>query len=233
VWEKLDKLLADLRASGSDDLRKYLDRREPENNYWAIREWDWIRQTKSLTEAFAQGPRDAPWYALEMFWLRLGGLLFELSEKWPEMEEMAAESDSPMFQILSEYFAARAAVVAALTEEELLIADYMRNRAAHLRPEAYSLKWDHDGKQIRPSGRRLKSAKRSFSAEDIHTILTEVDKMHGDVYGLTFHFARKLLEPIRALVTARKPLSSEEALKAALAEKRARREQAKQTTTGD
>jgi hypothetical protein len=135
------------------------------------------------------------------------------SDKWADIKAVATDDNNPMHEVLRDYFNARDALLAALTDEELLLADFMRNRAAHPRPDAYSLKWDGKSGSLRSTGRKIRIRNRSFSADEIHTILRAADGAHGDVNGLTCHMARRILKPVRALVAARAPLSSDDTLK--------------------
>jgi hypothetical protein len=208
-------------ALETDEQYQFLEAAHRDNAFWSARAWDWIRQLNALTEALSRRPKHPPWYVVEMFWIRLAGVLFELAADWKEIKEHATNGSGPMAAVLRDYFDALDVLRKTLTDEELLVADYLRNRAAHLRPRAYSLKWDRkSGKS--GGGRTLKSASRSFPVAEINEILDRMSKEHGDVHGVTFHFAARLLDHTRALVSASAPLHSDKVLKEALEQKKSR-----------
>jgi hypothetical protein len=143
----------------------------------ALRARDWAKQTIQLAKLIDDGEATNVWHIRELFWIRLSGTLFELAAYW---ERIAAAPDAPKAHPVR--LAARRAVDAitlihgTLSEAELIFVHWLRDRAAHMRPDSYEMKWQK-GKV--KEHRSIKGVARIQTVIDIDRHRRDLLRAHG------------------------------------------------------
>jgi len=111
----------------------------------ASQQLQWAEELVSLVDLLVASDAGAmPWPVVRMFWVRLHGVVTELIDAHAKTVELAnALSEDELERSLARFalsiHRAATSVLAALDESEVVVADYFRQRAVHLRQNGYAL----------------------------------------------------------------------------------------------
>jgi len=128
-----------------------------------------------------------PWHLRELFWIRLLGTLFEIPAHLGKIAPPSGTSKAHPVRL-----AARKALDAierirdALSEGELVTLQWLRDRAAHVRPDLYEVRWQ---------GGKIKEHRTIKGVEAIQTV-GEIDRHRQQVltaFGSDAAFAAALV----------------------------------------
>ena len=133
----------------------------------------WIYQLRELTDALSTHELDLPWPAFDSFWLRLHGVLTEVSKRVRRVKLAESHPYRPWHQPVLD---AMDALLDELSDNEVMFAYWCRQRAAHVYLDGLglNLKGDDNVKRSRP----LDLLGRDLSIE-------ELDEAIGEMLALT------------------------------------------------
>jgi hypothetical protein len=183
AFSALSKAAPDRRRQLLDSLSR-IDGIAERHRHWAMQ---LVQISKAIDDAGAQNP----WPLRELFWIRLFGALFEIPA---HLEKIAASpGTSKGHPVL---LAARKALDAiermreALSESERVVLHWLRDRAAHVRPELYELRWE---------GGKLKERRTIKGVATVQTV-GEIDRHRDAVltaFGSDAAFAAALVTRLK------------------------------------
>ena len=129
-------------AKATPDQRRHMLDALSRSDGIAERHRDWAKQLVQVSKAIDDAGDKNPWYLRELFWIRLLGALFEIPA---HLGKVASPSGAVKAHPVR--LAARKAVEAiermrgALLDGELVTLQWLRDRAAHVRPDLYEVRW--------------------------------------------------------------------------------------------
>lgn len=177
----------------------------------------WIDELADAVETIERFGADATWLAFPLFWIRLHGVFTELLEAYRVWGEPEAPKNQ-VFEPCRAVYEAADGMLRALSDDEHVVADYYRQRAAHLKQDAYTVRFApyRSPADVRDSGKTTKVAdtrtlahiEKKFSIEDVDRILNEMVKKFGGERELAIHIAKKVRPHVKTLVDARDALRS-------------------------
>lgn len=177
----------------------------------------WIDELADAAETIKRFGADATWLVFPVFWIRLHGVFTELLDAYRVWAELDAAQNEVVDRCRAIYEAAHE-MLRALSDDEHIVSDYYRQRAAHLKQDAYTVRFapHRSPADVRRSGkttkivdtRTLGHIEKKFSIEDADRILTEMVKRFGGERELAVHIATKVGSHVKALVDARDALRS-------------------------
>ena len=161
---------------------------------------DWVRRLVELAEHLANPSASVQWHEANMFWIKLYGVLDELTAYYKN--GMALTESVPHISHIKEDLAPVyhrcLSVRQALSEDELLYAEYRRHTIAHIWQEGYSLKVAKKGLADK---RKSALLGKFLGKEDI------VLRLRAFVRGydlnetkIAIEFAQRLLVPLKQLL---------------------------------
>jgi hypothetical protein len=202
LWrETYANLTADQKRVADDILKRSGDRSD--------QQLEWAEELFALVETLGR-EEDASWPVVRMFWVRLHGVFAELIEAHRTATEIAKTlSPDQLARNLSKYslaiFTACEGILASLDETEVVVADYLRQRAVHLRQSGYSVQSTKSG--VRDS-RHIPHIAKTFSIEDIDRRRDQVVATYGSEAVFARHVSRRVARPVGQLVHALRTLHS-------------------------
>ena len=158
----------------------------------AERHRDWAKQLVQISKVIDDAGDKNAWYLRELFWIRLQGALFELPV---HLEKVAPPSGTLKAHPVR--LAARTALEAierirgALSEGELVTIQWLRDRAAHVRPDSYEVRWQHG---------KIKERRTIKGVAAIQTV-GEIDRHRQQVltaFGSDVAFAAALVSRLKS-----------------------------------
>jgi hypothetical protein len=169
----------------------------------------WAEELVALVDLLLRrDPGAPPWPVVRMFWVRLHGVVTEMAEIHRSTAELAnglsaQELEQSLAKFSLSIFTAAKAVINSLEEREAVVADYLRQRAVHLRQTSYALRSSKAGVLDR---RRIEHLGKTFAIEDVDRMRDEVFREHGTESEFARYVAGKvrpatvqLFEALRAL----------------------------------
>lgn len=178
----------------------------------------WIEELADAVATIESRGADATWTVFPVFWIRLHGVFSELLDTYQVWADLEASTRSQAVDCLRAIYQAAEGVLRALTDDEHVVADYYRQRAAHLKQDAYTVRFAphrspadsrRSGKASKVvSSRSLAHIEKRFSIEAVDRILSDMVKQFGGERELAVHIATKIRPHVKALVDARDALRS-------------------------
>jgi hypothetical protein len=137
IWTKVYVRLTAAERRVADDI-------SARSHESASHELRWAEELLSLVELLTTLDTPVPWMASSLFWVRVHGVVREFIQYNRQQADWArtlteAERSQSLARFSQAIFEASQAMLASLTEEEVVVADYLRQRNAHLRLSAYAL----------------------------------------------------------------------------------------------
>ncbi len=169
------RVAADICARASDNARQQLD---------------WAEELLALTDMLAQSTGTTAWPAVHLFWVRFHGVVTELVEVNRQPAAWARE--------MTAQERARSLTMTALEEHEAVVADYLRQRAAHLKQSAYSRRMTKAGNVNET--RLIAHLGKAFTVDEIDCMRARVQAQHGSDERFARHVAVKVRPGARRLV---------------------------------
>jgi hypothetical protein len=194
--EEQKLIWANAYAQMTPDQRRVADDILKRGGDNAGQQLQWAEELVALVDLLAaREPGEAPWLVVRMFWIRLHGIVTELVEAHSATSEMAAtmtehELARSLVRFSVRIFNAAKAVLAIMEESEVVVVDYLRQRAVHLRQKGYSLRFGKNGVLDQ---RRVGQLQKTFSIEDIDRMRVQMLRLHGSEAA----FARRLADKIQ------------------------------------
>jgi hypothetical protein len=204
--DPVDEFILDFLARRPpEQLRVAADiTKRAENN--AAQERRWVQELVIAVEAFVRlGPR-APWPMFHMLWLRLSGVFRELLDQHRVLYEISKLE--PGRRSYADYgaaiYLACDATLNALTDEEHVAADFFRQRAAHVRQDAYTVRFGK-AREVRDQ-RTLDHIEKTFTIEEVDAILLSLLRQFGNEVEIAVHVAKKVEAHVAELSKAMEAL---------------------------
>ena len=204
-----EELWNTIYARLSPEKRRVWDDSGKRNAERTSQNLEWVEELQDLASTIA-GQTSVPWPLFDMFWIRLHGVFKELPGQYALARD--AEKDpslKPGHTLLYAHaiLVAIDGVLAALSEEEVVVADYYRQRSAHLRQDAYSIRWLPKQKTVHDR-RGIEYISKDFKVEEVDRMRASLIALHTNEQGLALHFASTLAAPIGRLADAVRALHS-------------------------
>ena len=202
IWAEVYARLTPDQRRVADDISK---RAQDKANQQLL----WADEFVALSDLLAAcEPGRPPWPAVRLFWVRLHGVVTELIENHRSTVDLAKgmtrrEIAGSLIRFSVAIFDAATAALAVLEEPEVVVADYLRQRAVHLRQDSYVVRAKKGG--VRDT-RRIEHLGKDFTIEEVDRMRDEILRLHGSEARFACHLAVKvrpaavaLLEALRAL----------------------------------
>jgi hypothetical protein len=172
----------DISARGMDNARQQLQ---------------WAEELFALVEVLTVGAAVPRSTDISMFWVRFHGVVTEMVDFNRQPAEWARamtpdERGHSLTRFSLAIFDAARAMLEALAEDELVVADYLRQRAVHLRQSAYALRLTKR-REVRET-RTIDQLGKTFTIEEFDRMRANVQARHGS----DDRFARYVAERVRA-----------------------------------
>jgi hypothetical protein len=216
--DPFDKLITDIVESAPPEQRPVIADLAKRLDAVVRHERRWIEDLADTVETINRLGADASWPVFPMFWIRLHGAFTELLDAYRVWVEPAASAQSEPINRRRAIYTAVDEMLRALSDDEHVVADYYRQRAAHLKQEAYTVRFapHRSPADVRGSGKATKVVntrylghiEKKFSIEEADRILTDMVKKFGGERELAVHVAKKLRPHVKALADARDALRS-------------------------
>jgi hypothetical protein len=178
-------------AKATPDQRRHMLDALSRSDGIAERHRDWAKQLVQISKAIDDAGGKNPWHLRELFWIRLLGALFEVPA---HLEKIAPPSGTLRAHPVR--LAARKALDAiermrsALSDSELVTLQWLRDRAAHVRPDLYEVRWQ---------GGKIKEHRTIKGVAVIQTV-SEIDRHRQRVltaFGSDAAFAAALVARLK------------------------------------
>jgi hypothetical protein len=173
----------------------------------AAQERRWVQELSEVVDAFDRLGARTPWPFFHLFWIRLHGVFRELLDKhrvFHDMQKLHPHRPSYADYGARIYLAARE-MLDALDESEHVAADYFRQRSAHLRQSAYTVRVAKSGRDALDR-RTIDHIDRTFTIDEIDEKLRALINQYGSDLDLAVHLARKVRPHVVALSEAMEAL---------------------------
>lgn len=178
----------------------------------------WIDELADAVEIIKRFGADATWSVFPVFWIRLHGVYTELLDGYRVWVKVDASIQNDVVERCRAVYQAADGMLRALRDEEHVVADYYRQRAAHLKQDAYTVRFapHRSPAHVRGSGkttkvvdtRNLGHIEKRFSIEEVDRVLRDMVKKFGGERELAVHIATKVHPHVKALVAARDAMRS-------------------------
>ncbi len=173
----------------------------------AAQERRWVQELVVAVDAFDRLGSRAPWPLFHLFWIRLHGVFRELLDTHRVMYDLSKLE--PGRRSYADYgaaiYVAARAMLEALGDEEHVAADYFRQRSAHLRQTAYTIRLAKGGREVRDR-RTIDHIDKAFTIDEVDGILRSLIAKFGNEAELAAHIARRVRPHVAALSEAMEAL---------------------------
>ncbi len=176
----------------------------------------WIDELADAVETIKSVGADATWSLFPVFWIRLHGVFTELLDEYRLWVRLDASIQNEVIDRCRAVYQAADGMLRALSDDEHIVADYYRQRAAHLKQDAYTVRFApyRSPADARRSGkttkvvdtRNLGHIEKKFSIEEVDRVLRDMVKRFGGEKELAVHIATTVGPHVKALVDARDAL---------------------------
>jgi hypothetical protein len=214
----LDKIIAEVRKTVAQQDLPVIEDLAKRTDAIIRQERRWIEELAEAVENIRSRGADATWSVFPTFWIRLHGVFTELLDQYRVWVSLDASIRNKAVDCCRAVYDAAEEMLRALTDDEHIVADYYRQRAAHLKQDAYTVRFapHRSPADARSSGRnakivdtrKLRHIERSFSIEEVDRVLSNMARRFGGERGLAVHIATKVGPHVKALVDARDALRS-------------------------
>lgn len=204
--EEQEQLFRTIYARLSPEQRTVADdicKRSEDN---AVQERSWIAELLFAATEIEKLETQTPWHIIDMFWIRLHGVFKELMGNHRIGYEAVASGQvtrPSLAQYAADIYEKAHAVLSNLEEEEVLIADYYRQRSAHLRQDSYTIRLSKSGVRAQ---RGVTYIDRTFSVAETDRIRAVMLALFGSEEAIALHLARKSRPAIERLSVAMEAL---------------------------
>ena len=144
---------------------------------------------------------DVDWRTLDLFWIRVFGVLRELGEQYTQtVRELGPEraGEGPLPQWARTLYGTAAEILSPLRNEEVIVIDWLRHHAAHVFQRGYALRLVK-GKVKEGRGIELLGRKIDCSIDETDAARASVlREYHDDKTTMQLAIARKMLPGIHA-----------------------------------
>lgn len=187
----------------ADDISKRADDNSNQQLHWA-------EELLALVDVLVTPSEDShPWPVVRLFWVRLHGVVTEMVASNRTLAELAKTmTEERLAKNLAKFslaiFEEATAVLQSLDAREAVVADYLRQRVAHLRQHGYALRQNKTGDIL--DQREVKQLGKAFAIEDVDRIRSEVLDAHGSEASFAAHLARKVRPAVVRLVAVLRDL---------------------------
>jgi hypothetical protein len=178
----------DITARATDNARQQLQ---------------WVEELLALVDALIDGARPTPWTAISMFWVRFHGVVTEMLDGQRQQADWARamtpeERTRNMTKFSLAIFEAGQAMLGALADDEVVVADYLRQRTVHLKQSAYSLRLTK-GRDVLDE-RPIKQIGETFTIYEVDRMRADVQARHGSEECFARYVAAKVRPGAQRLV---------------------------------
>ena len=168
----------------------------------------WVQELVIAVDAFVRFRSRAPWPMFHMLWLRLSGVFHELLDTSRVLYDISKLE--PRRRSYADYgaaiYLASQAMLDALTDEEHVAADLFRQRAAHVRQDAYTVRFGKGRREVRDH-RTLDHIEKTFTIDEVDAILLSLLRKFGNEVEIAVHIANKLQPHVTELSKAMEALN--------------------------
>ncbi len=205
-------VVADLRRRGvevrelTDDELHWLGDSVTYADIQAVQDMQWIRSARHFAGKLAETTPTYP--EVSLFWIRLWGVVAEIGPRHRASLDSAEKHfgevpDLAVFRLTDQLVCAIESVTRALSEDEVRYAEYRRHVECHPRQSHYRASLRKDGSLGPVRSRVLGDERAQDESEDA---LRAVILRYGDEEQAAIALAKKVLEPLRRVEAAAKPL---------------------------
>lgn len=212
--DPFEKYVTELLASVPANERQVIADLAKRSDTTVRNERRWIEELADAVETIKQFGPSATWLVFPVFWIRLHGVFTELLDAYRVWEGITAQNE--VVARCQAIYDAADGMLRALSDDEHVVADYYRQRAAHLKQDAYTIRFaPHRSpadrqKSGKPSKvvdtRSIGHLERKFSIEEVDLILESTIKRFGGQREFAAHVATRVSPHVKALVAARDAL---------------------------
>lgn len=211
-----------------DRIRELVERATPEQQrVWqdykgrqeatSRRHHEWILQLRELAEEINQHGPAVHWMALDLFWIRLVGVLHELGGGYARLIHLAAldgaalddgaerRIEGTLRWWLHTFHSCISGILRPLSEQEVIVVDWLRQRSAHMFQRGYGRQYQKDKDKAKAKEQRgveLLGGKL-FTIDETDAARENVLRQHGgDDVSMQVALVRKMSPAIRTFVLA-------------------------------
>ena len=165
-----------------------------------------------VVEQIDQHGLDTAWPYFSVFWTRLHGLIAEMRSDWLDaLREMGIDPSTyvpnrgSLLEGRLELLRAVDAVVAVLTEDERIYADYRRQTEGHPTQDSYAVRWNRRKGTVNDR-RKIATVGRDFAVDGLDAAVQRVFAQYPRLNGrpneaaIAVALARRLREPLRPVI---------------------------------
>jgi hypothetical protein len=196
----------------TDEQIRYCNERRGSHDVEARQRYNWVANLAQVVDKIAQSGEAADWPYLSLFWMRLHGLIAEMRSDW--LDSLRAMGIDPSTYTPSrgsllagriELLRAIDAVVAALSEDERIYADYRRQTEGHPTQDSYAVRWNKQKAKINDR-RTIPTIGRQFAVAELDAAVRRVFAQYRHASGrskedaIAVAFARKVQEPLQLVL---------------------------------
>lgn len=214
--DAFEKFVAEVLASVQPHERPVIEDLAKRVDTVVRQERQWIAELEDTVETLNRIGPDATWLVFAMFWVRLHGVFTELLDTYRVLTRVDDSLPKVALDRCRAVYEAADGMLRALTDDEHVVADYYRQRAVHLKQDAYTVRFARHRApaDVRRSGkptrivdtRNLSHIEKRFSIEDVDGILETMVKRFGGEREIAVHIAMRVAPHVRAIVDARDAL---------------------------
>jgi hypothetical protein len=172
----------------------------------------WAEELLSLADIIADSTTTPSWPVVSMFWVRFHGVVTEMLDfNWQQAEWARAMTAKERARSLVRFslaiYDAGQAMLGELAEDEVVVADYLRQRTVHLKQDAYALrlKKKKDSREV-VDKRFISQLGKTFTIKDVDRMRAEVTARYGSGEQFARYVAVKVRPGAQRLVLALREL---------------------------
>lgn len=197
-----DRRIAEFVDRASPEQRRVWDDVKHRHEASLARQLEWVEQLGALANEIV-GSR-ADWRARELFWIRLFGVLDELGGGYAQQVAVVGD-DRPAEGTLRWWLlmlhSCASSILKPLLESEVIVVDWLRQRAAHVRQRGYGLQLQRDKTTVKERRGIELLGNKAFTIDELDAARESVLSQHGDdEVAMQVALARKMLTPINGFV---------------------------------
>jgi hypothetical protein len=196
----------------TDEHIRYLNAsaHQPDTNARLKRQW--IESFWELVQALHHETPPGPF--LGMFWIRLHGVLCDLRSEWLKLFQSVGvnpathvPNNASLLEIALSSFRAMEAIRQALSEDELIYADYRRHTECHPTQSSYDVRWSQRaGGILERHG--VPALGREYTVTELDAAIRRVLAAHPTEAAIAVAFARRIQPLVPPLVEVTRRLTT-------------------------
>ena len=161
----------------------------------------WLSEFQTLVDLLEHEGLDTPWHAVHLFWIRLHGLLSEFTDDIESKHKLAKRSRYE--PVVGAAAGALRQLRGSLADEDIVVADWCRQRAAHVFQKGYSLQLQQTKRgQVVKDSYLVRVLGQQLPIELADDIIARVMTEDGHHCAAAVRIAKKLAPHVKPLCAA-------------------------------